>query len=95
VAIRTWQNNWEDLATFFAYPAEFRRLIYTTNSFEGDHRQLRKVTKAKSIIPTPESARKFLFHDTRDIINKRTKPIQHWPLILNLLVIRYEGRLAI
>jgi len=95
VAIRSWQNNWEDLATFFAYPAEIRRLIYTTNPVEGYHRQLRKVTKAKSVFPTPEAARKLLFLANRDILKKWTMPIQNWPLILNQLVIRFEGRLAI
>ena len=95
VAIRSWENNWEDLATFFAYPAEIRRLIYTTNSVEGYHRQLRKVTKAKSIFPTAEAARKLLFLANRDILKKWTNPIQNWPLILNQLVIRFEGRLAI
>ena len=95
VAIRSWQNNWEDLATFFAYPAEIRRLIYTTNAVEGYHRQLRKVTKSKSVFPTPEAARKLLFLANRDILKKWTLPIQNWPLILNQLVIRFEGRLAI
>jgi len=95
VAIRSWENNWEDLSTFFAYPAEIRRLIYTTNSVEGYHRQLRKVTKAKSIFPTPEAARKLLFLANRDILKKWTMPIQNWPLILNQLVIRFEGRLVI
>jgi transposase-like protein len=51
IAIRSWQNNWEDLAAFFAYPAEIRRLIYTTKSVEGYHRQLRKVTKSKGAFP--------------------------------------------
>ena len=95
VAIRSWQNNWEDLATFFAYPAEIRRLIYTTNSVEGYHRQLRKVTKSRSVFPTPEAARKLLFLANRDILKKWTMPIHNWPLILNQLVIRFEGRLAI
>lgn len=95
VAIRSWQNNWEDLATFFAYPAEIRRLIYTTNAVEGYHRQLRKITKSKSVFPTPEAARKLLFLANRDILKKWTMPIQNWPLILNQLVIRFEGRLAI
>jgi putative transposase len=95
VAIRSWQNNWDDLATFFAYPAEIRRLIYTTNSVEGYHRQLRKVTKSKSVFPTPEAVRKLLFLANRDILKKWTMPIQNWPLILNQLVIRFEGRLAI
>jgi transposase-like protein len=95
VAIRSWENNWEDLSTFFAYPSEIRRLIYTTNSVEGYHRQLRKVTKAKSIFPTPEAARKLLFLANRDILKKWTMPVQNWPLILNQLVIRFEGRLLI
>jgi len=95
VAIRSWQNNWEDLATFFAYPAEIRRLIYTTNSVEAYHRQLRKVTKTKSIFPTDEAVRKLLFLAHRDIIKTWIMPIQHWPTILNQLVIRFEGRLAI
>ena len=95
IAIRSWQNNWEDLSTFFAYPAQIRRLIYTTNSAEGYHRQLRKVTKTKSIFTTPEAARKLLFLANRDILKKWTMPIPNWPLILNQLVIRFEGRLTI
>jgi transposase-like protein len=95
IAIRSWQNNWEDLATFFAYPAEIRRLIYTTNSVESYHAQLRKITKSKSVFPTPEAARKLLFLAHRDIIKTWTMPIVNWPAILNQLVIRFEGRLAI
>jgi transposase-like protein len=95
VAVRSWQNNWEDLATFFEYPAEIRRLIYTTNSLENYHRQLRKVTKSKSVFPTPEAARKLLFLAHCDILKNWTLPIQHWQLILNQLGIRFEGRLLI
>jgi transposase-like protein len=95
IAIRSWQNNWEDLATFFAYPAEIRRLIYTTNSVEGYHRQLRKVTKSKGAFPTPQAARKLLFLAHREILKKWTMPIYNWPLILNQLVIRFEDRMPI
>jgi len=95
VAIRSWQNNWDDLATFFAYPAEIRRLIYTTNALESYHRQLRKVTKSKSVFPTPEAARKLLFLAHCDILKNWTLPIQHWQLILNQLGIRFDGRLLI
>jgi transposase-like protein len=56
---------------------EIRRLIYTTNSVEGYHRQLRKVTKSKSIFPTPEAAHKLLFLANRDILKKWTMPIQN------------------
>lgn len=53
--IRSWRTNWDELATFFKYPPELRRLIYTTNMIESYHRQLRKVTKGKSIFPTDEA----------------------------------------
>lgn len=95
IAIRSWQNNWEDLTTFFAYPAEIRRLIYTTNSVEGYHRQLRKVTKSKGAFPTPQAARKLLFLAHREILKKWTMPIYNWALILNQLVIRFEDRMPI
>ena len=95
IAIRSWQNNWEDLTTFFAYPAEIRRLIYTTNSVEGYHRQLRKVTKSKGAFPTPQAARKLLFLAHREILKKWTMPVYNWALILNQLVIRFEDRMPI
>jgi transposase-like protein len=95
IAIRSWHNNWEDLATFFAYPAEIRRLIYTTNSVEGYHRQLRKVTKSKGAFPTPQAARKLLYLVHREILKKWTMPIYNWALILNQLVIRFEERMPI
>jgi transposase-like protein len=95
IAIRSWQNNWDDLATFFAFPAEIRRLIYTTNSVEGYHRQLRKVTKSKGAFPTPQAARKLLFLAHREILKKWTMPIYNWALILNQLVIRFEDRMPI
>jgi transposase-like protein len=94
IAVRTWQNNWEDLATFFAYPAEIRRLIYTTNTVEGYNRQLRKIIKTKGSFPNAEAARKLLFLANRDIFKKWTNPIFSWPLILNQLVIRFEERMS-
>lgn len=92
VAIRSWDNNWEDLATFFDYPAGIRRMIYTTNTVEGYNRQLRKVTKSRGSFPTNEAVRKLLFLANRDIIKKWTNPMADWPSILNQLVIRFGDR---
>jgi putative transposase len=91
-AVKSWQNNWEELATFFEFPNEIRRLIYTTNTVEGYHRQLRKVIKNKSSFPTPQAARKLLYLATMDISKKWTTTIRNWPLILNQLAIRFEDR---
>jgi len=93
MAVKSWENNWDELSTFFAYPAEIRRIIYTTHSVEGYHRQLRKVTKTKSSFPTPEAARKLLYLATMDITRKWTAPLRNWALVLNQLVIRFEDRI--
>jgi transposase-like protein len=92
VSVRSWENNWEDLATFFDYPADIRRMIYTTNTVEGYNRQLRKVTKSRGSFPTAEAVRKLLFLANRDIVKKWTNPMADWPAILNQLVIRFENR---
>jgi transposase-like protein len=92
VSVRSWENNWEDLATFFDYPADIRRMIYTTNTVEGYNRQLRKVTKSRGSFPTGEAVRKLLFLANRDIIKKWTNPMADWPSILNQLVIRFGER---
>jgi len=94
MATKIWENNWEELSTYFNYTEEIRRLIYTTNTIEGYHRQLRKVTKAKSIFPHEKSVRKVLYLAHRDIERKWTKPLHNWPQILNQLVIHFKGRVA-
>jgi len=91
-AIKSWRKNWEELTTFFEFPAEIRRLIYTTNIIEGYHRQLRKVIKNKPMFPSPQAVQKLLYLATRDITKKWSAPIKHWPLILNQLAIRFEDR---
>lgn len=92
MAVRSWQNNWPEVATFFDYPSEIRRIIYTTNSVENYHRQLRKVTKTKTAFPTPEAARKLLYLATQRITRQWNAPIWEWAKILNQLAIRFEGR---
>jgi transposase-like protein len=76
----------------FDYPAEIRRMISTTNTVEGYHRQLRKVTKTKGSFPSGESARKLLFLVNRDIVKKWTLPMKDWAGIRHQLAIRFEGR---
>jgi transposase-like protein len=94
-AVRSWENNWEDLATMFDYPAEIRYLIYTTNAIEGYNRQLRKVTKNKAAFPSAKAVRKLLFLANRNITAKWTRPVPKWAKILNQLAIRFEGRFEI
>ncbi len=92
VAVRSWERNWEDLATMFEYPAEIRRLIYTTNTVEGYNRQIRKVVKTKGALPSADAARKLLFLVTREITKTWTTAIFNWTKVRNQLAIRFEGR---
>ena len=95
MAVKCWESDWEDLATFFDFPQEIRRLIYTTNAVEGYHRQIRKVIKTKSSFPTADAVKKIMFLADRDITEKWTMPVPNWANILNQLSIRFEGRFSI
>jgi len=91
-AVRSWENNWEELSTFFDFPSEIRRMIYTTNTIEGYNRQLRKVIKNKASFPTVQSVRKLLYLANIHITKKWTMPMFSWAVILNQLAIRFGDR---
>ena len=93
LAIKSWRNNWEELSTFFKYPPEIRRIIYTTNAMEGYNRQLRKVTKTKTSFPTDEALLKILYLATIDITKKWVQSIRGWSQILAQLSIYFDERL--
>ena len=77
-SIASWRNNWPQLSTYFKYPGEIRKLIYTTNSIENFNRQLRKVTKSKTIFPTDDSLFKILYLAMTDITKKWTGKTWDW-----------------
>lgn len=95
IAVRSWENNWDELSTFFDFSSEIRRLIYTTNSVEGYNRQIRKVIKTKGSFSTEKGVRKLLYLANRNIVRKWSMPLPHWANILNQLVIRFEDRLPL
>ncbi|PYI49993.1 IS256 family transposase [Paenibacillus flagellatus] len=92
--VRSWRTNWDEIATFFKYPPEIRKLIYTTNMIESYHRQLRKVTKGKSIFPTDESLLKMLYLATMDATRKWTGRVQNWGQILLQLSVFFPDRIG-
>lgn len=93
-AIKSWRNNWDELATFFKYPAEIRKIIYTTNAIENFNRQLRKVTKTKAAYVSDDALTKSLYLAIRDITKKWTGRIQNWGTILDQLLIFFEDRIS-
>jgi putative transposase len=93
VIIKSWRNNWHKLSTFFKYADHIRRLIYTTNTIEGFHRQIRKVTKTKGAFTNDMALLKLVYLASERIAEKWTMPIQNWGLTMQQLSIMFEGRM--
>jgi len=91
--IKSWEQNWTELSTYFKYPQEVRTLIYTTNAVEGFHRMLRKYTKTKTSYPTDDAVRKSVYLSIQEISRKWTMPIPNWGIIMGQLMIFFEERL--
>lgn len=93
IVIKSWQDNWHKLSTYFKYTEEIRRIIYTTNTIEGFHRQVRKVTKTKGAFPNDDALLKLIYLAHRNISKKWTQPLHNWSLTVSQLAIHFEGRL--
>ena len=90
---KSWRENWANLSTYFKFPEEVRRLIYTTNTIEGFNRQLRKVTKSKSVFPTDDSLFKMLYLAMMDITRKWTGRRQDWSIIHAQMAVYFADRM--
>jgi len=91
--LKSWESNWAELSTYFKYPDEVRRLIYTTNAVEGFHRMLRKYTKIKTIYPNDEAVKKSVYLSVQEITKKWSMPVKNWGKIIGQLMIFFEDRL--
>ena len=89
-AIKSWEDNWDNLSTFFEFPGNIRKIIYTTNVIESLNSQFRKVTKTKLIFPNDESLLKMLYLATQKIATKWTRSYADWDLVINQLNIAFS-----
>lgn len=94
-AVKSWEDNWASLSTFFRYPEEIRRLIYTTNPIESVNSCIRKVARPKRIFPTNDSALKIVFLALQSKIKKWTMRVQKWNLIIGQLSIHFGNRVEV
>lgn len=95
VVIDSWNRNWDKLSTYFAYSAPIRKIIYTTNTVEGFHRQVRKVTKSKGAFPSDQALLKLVYLASQQIMKKWTSPLQNWSLTVQQLAIRFGDRMKL
>lgn len=92
---RSWRAHWERVAPFFAYPAEIRKVIYTTNAIESVNMSLRKIIKNRGSFPTDEAAVKLLYLALQNITKRWTMPIKDWRAALNRFAIIFEDRMPV
>ena len=90
--VRSWEENWDILSTFFAYPAEVRKIIYTTNIIEGLNRQFRKITKNKPSFTNDDSLRKILYLASKNIVEHWTAVCRNWDMVSEQLRILFCDR---
>lgn len=95
IVIKSWRDNWERLTEYFQYTPAIRKLIYTTNTVEGYHRQVRRVTKNKGVFPSDTALEKLVYLAYRNICEKWTMPITDWALISQQFAIKFGDRFKI
>ena len=91
---QSWLKNWENLTPFFAYPADVRRAIYTTNAIESMNMTLRKVIKNKRAFPNDEAVFKLLYLAINNVSKKWTMPIRNWNDAMNWFMIEFSDRVV-
>lgn len=91
--VQSWQRNWARIVPFFDYPAEIRKVIYTTNAIESVNMSLRKVTKNRGSFPNDDALIKLYYLALRNISKKWTMPIQNWKAALNRFTIMFDERM--
>jgi transposase-like protein len=93
VVIKSWRNNWARLSNYFKYPEQIRRLIYTTNTVEGYHRMVRKVTKSKGAFTSDNAMLKLVYLATLNFQKRWVNNLRDWPLIINQLFTFFDERI--
>ena len=92
-AVKSWENNWDNLTVFFDFPVEIRKIIYTTNLIENLNGKIRKYTKNKLSFPTDEAVLKSTYLAIKEATKKWTMPIRNWGVVFNQFLIIFDDRI--
>lgn len=95
IVINLWRDNWDRLSEFFQYSEAIRKLIYTTNTVEGYHRQIRKVTKDKGVFPNDTALTKLVYLAYRDVRKIMDDAYPDWRIISHQLAIKFGDRYSL
>lgn len=94
-AIRSWRANWDELTSFFDFPVEIRKIIYTTNLIENLNGKIRKYTKNKLSFPNDDALKKSVYLSIMEIEKKWAQPIWNWGMIFNQFLTIFENRIQV
>ncbi len=93
-AVDTWTNNWSNISTYFQYSSEIRRIVYTTNTIEGYHRQIRKITKTKGAFTSDNALLKLAYLAIQNMNKVWNTTTKNWRDILAELMITFDDRIS-
>lgn len=91
--VKSWKSNWLLLSSYFHYPKEIRRMMYTTNVIESFHSQLRKVIKTKRVFSSDQSVMKLIYLIYQNMKKGWSGPVHGWKLIYAQMMIIFEERM--
>jgi putative transposase len=94
-AVQPWLEKWELLSPFFDYPPAIRKVMYTTNTVEGYHRQLRKVTKTKGAFSSDVALQKLVYLTIQNLQIKWETTTYNWKEVINQFSIIFEERIKL
>lgn len=75
---QSWRRNWEQVIPFFAFPADVRRILYTTNAIESLNRNVRKAVRVRGHFPSDEAAAKLIYLVLRDVSKNWKMAAREW-----------------
>jgi putative transposase len=90
---KSWRNHWHNLNTFFNYPQDIRKAIYTTNAIESLNSVIRRALEKRKVFPNDDSAKKMVYLAIKEASKKWTMPIRNWRTAMNRFIIELEDRL--
>ena len=94
-AISGWRKNWDDLTTFFDFPLDIRKIIYTTNVIENLNGKIRKYTKTKLSYPNDDAVKKSVYLAICEIERKWTLPVRNWGIVFNQFMAIFGDRILL
>lgn len=90
--VASWRRRWAEVIPFFAFAAEVRKIIYTTNAIESLHSQVRKAIRNKGHFPSDEAGGKLIYLALQNIQAKWKRPPKEWHAAKTQLAIQFDER---